>query len=163
MSPALGCSVAFPPAPGVRCGLTRARERLVRVGFQGKTPYEKPLAGPVGDTMRFLLFCLAVLLAQCNRAPRDKREWRPGDHDHAVEPVRGQVDVSRGSDPKLLARGVDEVIVAAWRTQCMRCHGMAGRGDGPEGRRWQAPDLSRLAWQSGVTDEQVAEVIVNGK
>jgi hypothetical protein len=113
--------------------------------------------------MRLLLFCFGVLLVQCSRAPADRREWRATDHDHAAEPVRGQVDVSGGSDPRLLARGVDEVIIATWRAQCMRCHGMAGHGDGPEGRRWQVPDFSRPAWQSGVTDEQIAKVLVAGK
>ncbi len=51
----------------------------------------------------------------------------------------------------------------AWRKNCASCHGVGGRGDGPQGPMVRAPDLSRADWQQNVTDEEIATTIRNGK
>ncbi len=51
----------------------------------------------------------------------------------------------------------------AWRKNCTPCHGPTGRGDGPQGPMMRAPDLSRADWQQNITDDEMANVIRNGK
>ncbi len=106
---------------------------------------------------------LAVTVLGCNRSRADLREWRPADHEHTTEPSRRQVDVSDGGSQMLRAHGLDDVIIAAWRTHCVRCHGVAGRGDGPEATRWHPRDLGAADWQRSVTDEDIQKVIATGK
>lgn len=50
-----------------------------------------------------------------------------------------------------------------WRTQCAPCHGLLGRGDGPQGAFVHAPDLTLPDWQSKVSDAQIATIITTGK
>jgi len=106
---------------------------------------------------------LAVVVLGCGRTRADLREWRPTDHEHTSEPSRRQVDVSDGGSQMLRAHGLDEVIIAAWRTHCVRCHGVAGRGDGPEAQRWHPRDLGAADWQRSVTDADMQKVIATGK
>ncbi len=109
------------------------------------------------------LALLAILVFGCQRESRDVREWRPSDHDHTSEPSRGQVDVSDGGSEMLRAHGLDEVIIATWRSQCMRCHGVAGRGDGPEAARWHPRDLGQAEWQRRTSDDLIRQAIERGK
>lgn len=51
----------------------------------------------------------------------------------------------------------------AWSRQCASCHGIEGRGDGPNGPMVKAPDLSRPDWQAATSDEQIAAVIREGR
>lgn len=55
------------------------------------------------------------------------------------------------------------LIELAWQRNCATCHGSAGRGDGPQGPMVQAPDLTDAAWQTRITDEQMAVAIKKGK
>ena len=50
-----------------------------------------------------------------------------------------------------------------WRNQCAPCHGLLGRGDGPQGPMVHATDLTLPEWQAKMTDAQIASSIVNGK
>ena len=55
------------------------------------------------------------------------------------------------------------LVELAWRNQCAACHGPRGRGDGPQGPMLHAPDLTSAEWQAKVTDEQIKQVVMNGK
>ena len=115
------------------------------------------------DMRLWYLAGLAVAVLGCGRTRADVREWRPTDHEHTSEPSRRQVDVSDGGSQMLRAHGLDEVIIAAWRTHCVRCHGVAGRGDGPEAPRWHPRDLGLADWQRSTTDVEIQRVIASGK
>jgi len=112
---------------------------------------------------RSLFPSLLLLLAavSCSRAPSDVREWRPSDHDNTDNPGANQGAVSDGGQMGIM--GVDEVALAAWRANCVQCHGVVGRGDGPRGPEKKARNLTDPAWQASVTDKQIAASIVNGK
>ena len=108
---------------------------------------------------------LSVLLLGalgCNERAADLREWRVSDHDQSDAPPSQQGQV----DPKAAGSavpGLEDVTIVAWQQNCTRCHGQLGRGDGPQGPMVKATNLSDPAWQSSVTDEQIAAVIKNGK
>jgi cytochrome c oxidase cbb3-type subunit 3 len=59
--------------------------------------------------------------------------------------------------------GDPQLVDLAWRQQCANCHGPLGRGDGQMGAMLRAPDLTRAAWQSTVTDTEIAATIKNGR
>jgi cytochrome c oxidase cbb3-type subunit 3 len=109
-----------------------------------------------------LIFCW---LAACNSTPGDLRTWRAEDHDHTTNPGQDQVvsGPDAGPAPELARVGLDEVTVIAWGQNCTRCHGRVGRGDGPQGPMFHAPDLSNPTWQRSVTDEQIALTIQKGR
>lgn len=118
--------------------------------------------------MRRRFAVLLVLLGSylgCQSAPENLREWRPSDHDHTTEPGNDQVAVQPdgGSAPELAALGLDEVSLVAWQQNCVRCHGVIGRGDGPQGPPLKATDLTDAAWQRSVKDEQIARTIREGR
>ena len=53
---------------------------------------------------------------------------------------------------------------ALWNATCSGCHGRDGRGHGearPPGA--QIPDFTTSAWQSGRSDEQIAQAIRDGR
>jgi len=107
---------------------------------------------PSGAALRRVLLVASIALGTgCDGGAGEVREWRPNDHDNNQK--RGQVD---GGDQ-------DATIAVAYKQLCARCHGPTGRGDGPDGRMMRVPDLTRPAVQSGATDEQIAEVIRNGR
>jgi cytochrome c oxidase cbb3-type subunit 3 len=99
----------------------------------------------------------------CNGRASDLREWRASDHDHTDNPGSDQVQV----DPKAVASatipGLEDVTIVAWSQNCTQCHGQLGRGDGPRGPMLKATNLSDPAWQSRVTDEQIAATIKLGR
>jgi hypothetical protein len=53
---------------------------------------------------------------------------------------------------------------AIWDTRCLNCHGAAGHGDGPGARLLPVKprNFADHQWQSSVTDEHIAQVIVEG-
>jgi cytochrome c553 len=53
---------------------------------------------------------------------------------------------------------------AMYQTVCATCHGDAGRGNGPAVATLQPRprDYTDRAWQAGVTDDQIEQVIVMG-
>ncbi|MCK6534864.1 MAG: cytochrome c [Polyangiaceae bacterium] len=110
---------------------------------------------------RSVSLVLGALALGCNQAPSDVRPWRATDHDHTESPNAAQTDMTDGGQTGVM--GVDEVALAAWRANCVPCHGVIGRGDGPKGPSVKARDLTDAAWQAGVTDEQIASSIRQGK
>jgi mono/diheme cytochrome c family protein len=59
--------------------------------------------------------------------------------------------------------GAANLVEITWRTQCALCHGLGGRGDGPQGPLVHAPDLTRPDWQASTSDAQIGQIISNGK
>jgi len=116
------------------------------------------------SSTRALLSC-SLLVAACSRASADLREWKPEDHDRTEDnlktgraaPARTQASASASANPLLT------LVEVTWRNQCAACHGAIGRGDGPQGQLVHAPNLTLPDGQAKVTDEQIAQVIVNGK
>jgi hypothetical protein len=106
---------------------------------------------------------LLAAAAGCQTAPSDLREWRATDHDHVAQSASAEPPRGRSSGKDMGIHGVDEVALAAWKQNCVRCHGVIGRGDGPQGAMFKANDLTRPEWQASVTDEQIAAVITSGK
>jgi mono/diheme cytochrome c family protein len=95
-----------------------------------------------------LLALLALLLSACSK-DRSAREWSPQDHDQpASAPATAAADPG-AQDP--------------YRSACAPCHGIDGKGDGPMGRSLRVADLSSVAWQERVSDQEIAKVIVEGR
>lgn len=108
----------------------------------------------------FLSFTIVVGLAACDRPPSSEglATWTPADHDG---------EKRAGGNPKQGAKGdaggTPALVEITWRQQCATCHGVAGKGDGPQGPMFKATDLSKEEWQAKVKDEEIAAAITNGK
>lgn len=108
-----------------------------------------------------LALATAAAAAACDRAPSPTglKEWTAQDHDGAQkQPSAGQAP--RGDGGGGAAAALADV---AWKQQCAACHGVGGRGDGPQGPMFKAPDLTAADLQSRNTDAQLAATIKNGK
>jgi mono/diheme cytochrome c family protein len=98
----------------------------------------------------------------CGHTPADLREWKATDHDQAEEQTPTRSAPKRAA-PAGSANPIATLTEVAWRNQCMPCHGILGKGDGPQGPMVKAPDLTSAEWQSKVTDEQIRQIVLNGK
>jgi cytochrome c oxidase cbb3-type subunit 3 len=107
------------------------------------------------------LAALLLSLVGCNEAPAEVREWTPADHKGETQnPERtGQTPAAASEAPP----GLDEVTIATWSNNCTLCHGQIGRGDGPQAALTKPRDLTDPKWQAQVSDEQIANSIVQGK
>lgn len=128
-----------------------------------------------GNSFTVLCIVASAWTTGCDRAPSasEAREWTPADHDRVEERGRLQSGAQAAPPPKAggsaapaqgpAGGGEDSVVALTWHNQCASCHGMGGRGDGPNGPMLKAPDLTRAEWQAKVSDADIAEVIRNGK
>jgi cytochrome c oxidase cbb3-type subunit 3 len=112
--------------------------------------------------MRFggVVFVVFVAISGCDRAPSPTGQWSPLDHDKAPAQQQGQQAPPSGSNRPTTQQQLAE---AAWMQTCTTCHGPLGRGDGPQGSLVKAPDLTRMDWQTKVSDADIAARIKNGK
>jgi cytochrome c oxidase cbb3-type subunit 3 len=110
---------------------------------------------------RFLL----VLLVACDRPPSDEgiREWAPADHDRVEERSRLASGQQAAPDKDASATENRTLVEVTWRNQCAQCHGMVGRGDGPNGPMLKATDLTNVEWQGKISDGEIASSIRDGK
>lgn len=71
----------------------------------------------------------------------------------------GGGDEKSSTDPKVAAEAKN-----VWDTRCVTCHGNAGKGDGPGSAALNPKPRSfgDKKWQSGITDEKISKVIVEG-
>src|SRR5690606_28159600 len=92
----------------------------------------------------------------CDRPPSSEGlgVWTPADHDGEKN---AGANAKRGA--KGDAGGAASLVEITWRNQCATCHGVSGRGDGPQGPMFKPPDLT----QSKANDDEVAAIIKNGK
>jgi cytochrome c oxidase cbb3-type subunit 3 len=109
--------------------------------------------------MKTAFFACSVLLlaplAACSPS-EDVRPWRASDHDTAKRSGQVSGSAAPGQEGATL-------VSLTWRQQCAQCHGMTGRGDGPQGRMMRVPDIGRAEWQDKVDDETIARVIRKGR
>lgn len=117
-----------------------------------------------GRTQRRALSLVAVLAlvvaSACDRTPSSGpiTEWTRADHDGEKTAGGNSKQGAKGS-----AGSTPSLVEVTWRNQCAACHGLQGRGDGPQGPMFKAPDLGQEAWQASVKDEDIASAITNGK
>ncbi len=119
------------------------------------TEHRPPRA--LATTLLLLGMAAVIATAGCDSNGGDVRPWQAEDHDRPSGNGR-QVSGS-------VAPGEEEatLIAVTWRQNCARCHGMSGRGDGPEGRMLRTPDLSRPDFHDRYSDEEIASVIKKGR
>ncbi len=97
-----------------------------------------------------------LAIASCRKA---SRAWRADDHD---DEQTSSLQVAATGAPN--AGGNDEALVdATWRGACASCHGIAGRGDGPQGPMVKPPDLTNATFQDNRSDEAFTQAIRAGK
>ena len=98
---------------------------------------------------------LALALAACGEGrAHGVREWRPSDHQPPPDDQSGDAPVADGTT----------AAVALWQTQCAGCHGLEGHGDGPQRPPIaRVPDLTDPSWQASRSDEQLTQVITQGR
>lgn len=120
--------------------------------------------------LRFFSFGAAVLLGLSLLGCEDKKtaqlpEWSPADHTNQGAETTGQVDTQkrRQGMEKLEARGINDVVLAAWKANCVTCHGTAGRGDGPQGSMARPPDMTDPGWQRTRVESEMKYAIQNGR
>ena len=119
---------------------------------------------------RFTVATTVVVLllanSSCSRTnPKDLPEWTPGDHANVDKPAQGQVDTSKARPgmSKLEQQGVNDVILATWKQNCVPCHGVIGRGDGPQAKVFHPPDLTNPQWQKNAIDSEIRFTLKKGK
>lgn len=103
------------------------------------------------------LAALVAAAAACDRAPSPAglQDWTSADHDgEKAQPAPNGKQGARGD-----AGGTPALVEITWRNQCASCHGMGGKGDGPQGPMFKPPDLT----QSKSDDEALYATIKNGK
>ena len=103
---------------------------------------------------------IALGLIACESRPTPTREWQPSDHGQPA-----QADPARTPTPAAPEEGGSgRAAEALFNVSCASCHGRDGRGQGP-GRPpgAQVPDFTLPDYQAQRTDEQLGEVIRNGR
>jgi mono/diheme cytochrome c family protein len=113
-----------------------------------------------------LLPALGAAISACDSPAPDLREWKAADHDKADQP-QGQAArgprLSPAPSSSAAANPTQTLVEVTWRNQCASCHGLIGRGDGPQGPMVHATNLTLPEWQAKVTDQDIADAIRNGK
>jgi mono/diheme cytochrome c family protein len=102
----------------------------------------------------------------CERPPSvdHLQEWTAADHDRAEEQSNAATGQQAAPPGKRDAdAGAQTLVEITWQTACAPCHGPGGRGDGPNGRMVNAPDITREELQAKFTDEEIAAIIRTGR
>ncbi|MBN9166790.1 MAG: cytochrome c [Myxococcales bacterium] len=114
-------------------------------------------------TLLFAVVGMAALSSACDRPPSvELKEWSPADHEGEKKAGENAKQGARGESSET-GRGAASLVDITWRNQCASCHGPQGKGDGPQGPMFKAPDLGRADWQARVKDDEIAATIQNGK
>lgn len=109
----------------------------------------------------------AVILAGCGESGSERRTWQPGDHGQPpgadVDPSRLPAQAAQPSAelPEATVAGAASVL---FRMMCASCHGLDGKGGGPQLPLGATPpDFTDAAWQSERTDAQIMDVVRQGR
>lgn len=116
---------------------------------------------PVAGVLPVLGIALGLpVLAGCDDAPRDLREWEASDHvqPSQPDPERTAAEPSAPPDPETVRRAV----TALWLERCASCHGAEGRGDGAQAPA-QIADFTSAEWQASRADADLARAIRMGQ
>lgn len=114
-----------------------------------------------------LLF-LSLALMACGR-DRFVREWRAEDHAPPPSDPEGQAGreeaAEPGTGPEMSPEDAERsAALQLFQMSCASCHGRTGAGDGPSRPpAGQIPNFTDPAWQASRSDEQLAQVIVQGR
>ena len=111
---------------------------------------------------RSLLISLAVaaLAAACQPDRGEVREWQAADHEGSGAPQQRRGQEKPPATKEDTSSALAETI---WRKNCATCHGMAGRGDGPQGSMVGAKDLTSDEFLGAISDEGIVDSIKKGK
>ena len=103
-------------------------------------------------------FVLILAVAGCDRPPSSDgvKDWTPADHDGEKSSAPNAKQGTRQAGD---AGGAPALVEITWRNQCASCHGLGGKGDGPQGAMFKPPDLT----QSKTDDAALLATIKNGK
>lgn len=120
---------------------------------------------PSARTARIVFVAASLSLVACRRESADVREWTRTDHDNQEKPNAGQIDPAqkRPEMPSLQEHGVDDVVLATWKQNCIVCHGVIGRGDGPQAAMVKPPNFTDPEWQRVHLDDEMARTIQKGR
>jgi mono/diheme cytochrome c family protein len=77
-----------------------------------------------------------------------------------AKPAAGAKPAAQAASPESISNGA-----ALYKRHCVMCHGASGMGDGPAAKtlKGKLPNLADKSVLSKLTDEQIHEVIANGK
>jgi mono/diheme cytochrome c family protein len=110
----------------------------------------------VRGAARCSILAILALLSACDGG--EAREWQPSDHQ---QPARGAESAQQqAQQPE--AGSIEQAVAALYMARCGPCHGADGRGT-PEAASLNVPDLSSAALQQSRTDEELAQVIRDGR
>ncbi len=124
-------------------------------------------SGPPRSYRALLSCCLLVAInVACSRTDAEQLpEWTPADHDNQTQPQPNQVDIENPSPgmPSGEALGLNDVVLATWKQNCVPCHGIIGRGDGPQAATTRPRDLTDPTWQRVAIDSEIIHTIKKGR
>ena len=64
----------------------------------------------------------------------------------------------------LLARAeVDKKTEKTWKSKCASCHGVDGKGQTDQGKKFAIKDYTSADFQKGITDADLKKAIVDGQ
>jgi mono/diheme cytochrome c family protein len=109
------------------------------------------------------VFFMVGMLAACDSAPGDVREWTAADHEQPDSPQNNVVAPRPRGSAADRGSGDLDLVELAWQRNCTPCHGPRGRGDGPQGPMLRAPDLTRPEWLDKANDQEMLETIRKGR
>ncbi len=117
-----------------------------------------------------IMALLSGCLPACNKPdPKDLPEWSPADHDNQTNASTpgaaqsGKPAANRPAMPNLEKYGITELALATWKQSCVPCHGVIGRGDGPQGAAVRPRDLTDPKWQRVAIDSEIEHAIKKGR
>lgn len=109
---------------------------------------------------------LVTLLSSCDDpSAKSLPVWTPSDHDNQANPGADQTDTEapRARMPDLEQHGIDDVVLATWKQNCTTCHGLIGRGDGPQAAMFKPPDLTSEAFRKRAIESEIIYTIEKGR
>jgi len=118
------------------------------------------------STRLVALFGIAAFGIACDRKPEDLPEWSARDHDNQKEAKSNQFDSTAPPKPGMPALekyGINQVTLAAWKQNCVPCHGLIGAGDGPQGSMTRPTDLTNPKWHEVALDSEIENTIKKGR
>lgn len=106
---------------------------------------------------------LACVLG-CGEGPVPTQEWTPADHTQPPSQQRDPQRIPRQTQVReeTSENPIARAAAALWQVSCAACHGRTGMGDGPQATT-ELADFTDPAWQSETSDEEIAQVIMQGR